>query len=92
MTHLPVRPITGADGWCEDPADRRYNRPIRLATGKAGDRLKRDDRLYDFIIEIDHNTRPRIAAAAARFSSMWRGRASPPRPAAWRSRPMRYGG
>ncbi len=25
------------------------------------DRLWRDDRLYDLIIEIDHNTRPRIA-------------------------------
>jgi L,D-peptidoglycan transpeptidase YkuD (ErfK/YbiS/YcfS/YnhG family) len=61
LTHLPVRPITGADGWCEDPGDRRYNQPIRLAKGQPGDRLKRDDRLYDFIIEIDHNTRPRIA-------------------------------
>ena len=61
MTHLPVRPITAADGWCEDPGDRRYNQPVRLARGQPGDRLKRDDRLYDFIIEIDHNTRPRIA-------------------------------
>jgi L,D-peptidoglycan transpeptidase YkuD (ErfK/YbiS/YcfS/YnhG family) len=61
MTHLPVRPITGADGWCEDPGDRRYNQPIQLMPGEPGDRLKRDDRLYDFIIEIDHNTRPRIA-------------------------------
>ena len=26
-----------------------------------GDRLRRDDHLYDFIVEIDHNTRPRIA-------------------------------
>jgi L,D-peptidoglycan transpeptidase YkuD (ErfK/YbiS/YcfS/YnhG family) len=23
--------------------------------------LKRDDHLYDYIIEIDHNTRPRVA-------------------------------
>jgi L,D-peptidoglycan transpeptidase YkuD (ErfK/YbiS/YcfS/YnhG family) len=61
MTHLPIRPITSADGWCEDPADRHYNQPIRLANGQPGDRLKRDDALYDFIIEIDHNTRPRIA-------------------------------
>src|SRR5277367_1473284 len=22
---LPARPIDGADGWCEDPGDRRYN-------------------------------------------------------------------
>jgi len=61
MTHLPVRPITSADGWCEDPADRHYNQPIRLGKDQPGDRLRRDDRLYDFIIEIDHNTRPRIA-------------------------------
>jgi L,D-peptidoglycan transpeptidase YkuD (ErfK/YbiS/YcfS/YnhG family) len=60
-TRLPASPIDPADGWCEDPADRRYNRPIRLAPGAAGDRLARNDALYDFIIEIDHNTRPRIA-------------------------------
>jgi L,D-peptidoglycan transpeptidase YkuD (ErfK/YbiS/YcfS/YnhG family) len=34
---------------------------IRLAKDHPGDRLKRQDALYDFIIEIDHNTRPRIA-------------------------------
>ncbi len=59
-TRLPVRRITTCDGWCEDPTDRRYNRPIRLAPGAAGDRLARADHLYDFIIEIDHNTRPRV--------------------------------
>lgn len=26
-----------------------------------GDRLWRDDHLYDLVIEIDHNARPRIA-------------------------------
>ena len=56
-----MRAIRPEDGWCEDPDDRRYNRPIRLAEGAPGDRLSRDDHLYDFIIEIDHNTRPRIA-------------------------------
>ncbi|HWL30577.1 MAG TPA: L,D-transpeptidase family protein [Xanthobacteraceae bacterium] len=60
-TRLPARPIRADDGWCEDPRDRRYNRPIRLAPGAAGDRLRRADHLYDFIIELDHNTRPRIA-------------------------------
>jgi L,D-peptidoglycan transpeptidase YkuD (ErfK/YbiS/YcfS/YnhG family) len=60
-TALPIRAITAEDAWCEDPSDRRYNQPIRLAPGQSGDRLRRDDHLYDFIIEIDHNTRPRIA-------------------------------
>lgn len=60
-THLPARPITAADAWSEDPAERHYNRPVRRAPGEAGDRLMRDDHLYDFIVEIDHNTRPRVA-------------------------------
>jgi L,D-peptidoglycan transpeptidase YkuD (ErfK/YbiS/YcfS/YnhG family) len=60
-TLLPVRRIGRADGWCEDPADRRYNRPIRAADGNPGDRLWRADHLYDLIVELDHNVRPRIA-------------------------------
>ena len=60
-TLLPVRPIGLEDAWCEEPADRRYNQAIRLSGSQGGDRLRRDDHLYDFIIEIDHNTRPRIA-------------------------------
>jgi L,D-peptidoglycan transpeptidase YkuD (ErfK/YbiS/YcfS/YnhG family) len=60
-TLLPVRRITRDIAWCEDPRDRRYNRPFRRAADASGDRLWRDDRLYDFIIEIDHNTRPRVA-------------------------------
>ena len=35
--------------------------PLRLQGDRPGDRLRRQDRLYDFIVEIDHNTRPRIA-------------------------------
>jgi L,D-peptidoglycan transpeptidase YkuD (ErfK/YbiS/YcfS/YnhG family) len=61
QTFLPTRAITGADGWCEDPGDRHYNQPVRRDREQGGDRLKRADHLYDFIIEIDHNTRPRIA-------------------------------
>ena len=60
-TLLPVRPIGSDDGWCEDPSDRHYNRPVKVAPGSQADRLARKDQLYDFIIEIDHNTRPRVA-------------------------------
>jgi L,D-peptidoglycan transpeptidase YkuD (ErfK/YbiS/YcfS/YnhG family) len=58
---LPVQRIKPDDGWCEDPSDRYYNRPIKLPPQSKSDRLARKDRLYDFIIEIDHNTRPRVA-------------------------------
>lgn len=60
-TPLPLRAITARDAWCEDPADRRYNRAVRVSPDAAGDRLRRADHLYDYIVEIDHNTRPRIA-------------------------------
>ena len=60
-TLLPARAIRPDDGWCEDPLDRHYNQPIRLEGDRGGDRLQRDDHLYDFIVEIDHNTSPRIA-------------------------------
>jgi L,D-peptidoglycan transpeptidase YkuD (ErfK/YbiS/YcfS/YnhG family) len=60
-TYLPIRTIRPTDAWSEDPADRHYNRAIVRAPGTGGDRLMRDDHLYDFIIEIDHNVRPRVA-------------------------------
>jgi L,D-peptidoglycan transpeptidase YkuD (ErfK/YbiS/YcfS/YnhG family) len=60
-TFLRSRPIRPDDAWSEDPADRRYNRPVRRGAGEAGDRLWRDDHLYDLIIELNHNFRPRVA-------------------------------
>lgn len=60
-TFLPVRAIRPEDAWCEDPSSRHYNQPVRLDRERGGDRLQRDDRLYDFIVEIDHNSSPRIA-------------------------------
>jgi L,D-peptidoglycan transpeptidase YkuD (ErfK/YbiS/YcfS/YnhG family) len=60
-TLLPIRAIVPEDAWCEDVSSRHYNQPVRLDSKQSGDRLRRDDHLYDFIIEIDHNTKPRIA-------------------------------
>jgi L,D-peptidoglycan transpeptidase YkuD (ErfK/YbiS/YcfS/YnhG family) len=60
-TALPLRRIERDDAWCEDASDRRYNHLIRLEASAPGDRLWRDDHLYDLVIELDHNTRPRIA-------------------------------
>ena len=60
-TGLPIRPIRAEDAWSEDATDRNYNRPVRRKPGEAGDRLMRQDALYDLIVEIDHNTRPRVA-------------------------------
>jgi L,D-peptidoglycan transpeptidase YkuD (ErfK/YbiS/YcfS/YnhG family) len=58
---LPIRRIRADDAWSEDPRERRYNQPFRLGAAEVGDRLWRGDRLYDLIVEIDHNSRPRVA-------------------------------
>jgi L,D-peptidoglycan transpeptidase YkuD (ErfK/YbiS/YcfS/YnhG family) len=60
-TRLPVKRIAPDWAWSEDPSDRRYNQPFRRSANEPGDRLWREDRLYDLIVELDHNTRPRIA-------------------------------
>jgi L,D-peptidoglycan transpeptidase YkuD (ErfK/YbiS/YcfS/YnhG family) len=60
-TLLPIRAIRPEDAWCEDPASRHYNQAMRLDGDQSGGRLTRTDHLYDFIVEIDHNTSPRIA-------------------------------
>jgi L,D-peptidoglycan transpeptidase YkuD (ErfK/YbiS/YcfS/YnhG family) len=60
-TALPVQRIRLDDGWCEDPTDRHYNRPVKVPPASKADRLARADALYDFIVEIDHNARPRVA-------------------------------
>src|SRR6188508_1554728 len=41
VTSLPAQRISPADGWCEDPHDRRYNRPIKVTPHAQGDRLAR---------------------------------------------------
>jgi L,D-peptidoglycan transpeptidase YkuD (ErfK/YbiS/YcfS/YnhG family) len=77
-TLLPIRAIRPEDAWCEDRNSRHYNRPVRLDRDHGGDRLKRDDHLYDFIVEIDHNTSPRVAGrGSAVFLHLARGNFSP---------------
>lgn len=64
-TSLPVSPIRPNDGWCDDPADRNYNRRIRLPpkhdeARHGAEGLTRDDPLYDVVLVLGYNDRPRI--------------------------------
>jgi L,D-peptidoglycan transpeptidase YkuD (ErfK/YbiS/YcfS/YnhG family) len=60
-TRLPVQAIRTDDAWCDDPADRNYNRLIKLPKTHDGrERLKRDDHLYDLVLVLGYNDRPRI--------------------------------
>lgn len=59
-THLPVRAIRDRDGWSDDPVDRNYNRLVQLPSHHSAEGLKRDDNLYDLVLVLGHNDRPRI--------------------------------
>lgn len=73
-TLLPVRPITPADGWCDDAAHALYNKHF-IIPASAGDptsqdnapdmprsyeRLWRDDDVYDLIVPLGYNDAPII--------------------------------
>src|SRR3974390_1228789 len=49
-TGLPSSPIEPRDGWCDDPADPSYNRPVRLPYAASAERLWREDALYDLLV------------------------------------------
>ncbi|MGF7158578.1 L,D-peptidoglycan transpeptidase YkuD (ErfK/YbiS/YcfS/YnhG family) [Rhodoligotrophos appendicifer] len=48
------------DGWCDAPADRRYNLPVRLPYGASTESLWRDDDLYDVVVVLGQNDDPVI--------------------------------
>jgi L,D-peptidoglycan transpeptidase YkuD (ErfK/YbiS/YcfS/YnhG family) len=57
---LPVRTITTEDGWCDAVGDRNYNRPVRRPYPASHEEMKRDDRLYDTVVVLDHNITRRM--------------------------------
>jgi L,D-peptidoglycan transpeptidase YkuD (ErfK/YbiS/YcfS/YnhG family) len=58
-TALPLRAIRAHDGWCDDPTDGRYNRMVKLPFRRSHERLWRGDHLYDIVIVLGYNDRPR---------------------------------
>jgi L,D-peptidoglycan transpeptidase YkuD (ErfK/YbiS/YcfS/YnhG family) len=47
-------------GWCETVGDRNYNRMVPIPYATAHETMKRQDHLYDIVIETSHNERPRV--------------------------------
>lgn len=54
-TGLPVRPLTPEMGWCDDPRDPAYNRPVTLPYAASHEALWRDDAIYDLIVPLGYN-------------------------------------
>lgn len=58
-TGLPGQPLDAGFGWCDDPDDpANYNRLIRLPFAGSHERMWRDDRLYDLVVELGYNDAP----------------------------------
>jgi L,D-peptidoglycan transpeptidase YkuD (ErfK/YbiS/YcfS/YnhG family) len=61
VTGLPVSELDPDSGWCDDPADARYNRFVRHPFAAGAERLWREDGLYDIIVTLGHNDSPVVA-------------------------------
>jgi L,D-peptidoglycan transpeptidase YkuD (ErfK/YbiS/YcfS/YnhG family) len=59
-TGLPIKIIGKADGWSDAPADRNYNRAVQLPYAASAEHLYRADDVYDLIVVLSHNERPRM--------------------------------
>ncbi len=57
-TGLPAKPMTETDGWCDDPDDRQYNKPVTHPYPSSAEHLWREDSLYDVIVVLGHNDDP----------------------------------
>jgi len=65
---VPREPIAPADGWCDDPDDVAYNRPVRLPYSGRHEELWRQDRVYDIVGVLGWNDEPvRRRAGSAIF-------------------------
>lgn len=58
-TGLPIGRIRPGDGWCDAPADPNYNRPVRHPYPASAEHMWRADALYDVVVVLGHNVRPR---------------------------------
>ncbi|WP_246161445.1 L,D-transpeptidase family protein [Segnochrobactrum spirostomi] len=64
-TALPARAIRATDGWCDAPRHGRYNRFVRTPFAPSHEDLSRADGLYDVVVVLDWNIRPRIDRAGS---------------------------
>ncbi|MFN3623206.1 MAG: L,D-transpeptidase [Hyphomicrobium sp.] len=60
-TGLRLSRVRPDDGWCDGPEDRNYNRPVRHPYPASAERLWRQDGLYDLVVVLGYNDRPRVA-------------------------------
>lgn len=57
---LQGRALRRDDGWCDAVGDRNYNRHVRHPYPASAERMWREDSLYDIVVVMGWNDRPRI--------------------------------
>lgn len=57
---LRVSRVHADDGWCDAPNDRNYNRAVRHPYPGSAERMWRQDGLYDLVVVLGYNDRPRV--------------------------------
>lgn len=57
---IKLRPLRKNDGWCDAPGHASYNRPVRLPFAASHEPMWREDGVYEVVILLSHNQRPRI--------------------------------
>ena len=58
-SQLPATTLSPLDGWCDQAGDRNYNRSVHLPCAASHEALWREDHLYDVVVILSHNRRPR---------------------------------
>lgn len=64
-TALCLKRLRPNDGWCDAAGDRNYNRMVLHPYPASAERLWRADGLYDVVVVLDHNQRPRVQGAGS---------------------------
>lgn len=57
-TAFELQPISRHDGWCDDPKDSAYNRPISLPYPASAEHMWMEGGVYDIVVVLGHNDDP----------------------------------
>lgn len=61
QTGLKLTAIAPDDGWCDDPADPKYNRQVKLPYAASHEEMWRTDHVYDIVVPIGYNDAPPVS-------------------------------
>jgi L,D-peptidoglycan transpeptidase YkuD (ErfK/YbiS/YcfS/YnhG family) len=64
-TGLALKKIAPNAGWCDAPSHPRYNQFVSHPFPASAEKIWRNDQLYDVVVVIGHNDRPRTRSGGS---------------------------